>query len=99
MFVLSLPCRIRKDNVGIKFTNLPGGILFVLDQLRQNPHQASGLSRKDAEQGLMKDGDDDHLGSFLKGLTVRQLRREDVETGRSDRERERETCRKKMGVV
>lgn len=36
-FVLSLSSRNRKDNVGVKFTNLPGGVLFDLDQSSQNP--------------------------------------------------------------
>lgn len=34
-FVLSLSSRNRKDSVGVKFTNLPGGVLFDLDQSSQ----------------------------------------------------------------
>lgn len=42
MFVSSLSSRNRKDNVGVKFTHLPGGGLFNLDQSSQKPpHQAS----------------------------------------------------------
>lgn len=43
-FVLSLSSRNRKDNVGVKFTNLPGGVLFDLDQSSQNPPSSKRAS-------------------------------------------------------
>lgn len=43
-FVLSLSSRNRKDNVGVKFTNLPGEVLFDLDQSSQNPPSSKNAS-------------------------------------------------------
>lgn len=51
-FVLSLSSRNRKDNVGVNFTNLPGGVLFDLDQSSQNPPS----SKRESVYGRRKTG-------------------------------------------